>query len=84
MGKEVFSLGDLEHAARDHPDYIDDELKLFAFVGAWEEGEACEELDHDTAHAPHVDGLGVGEHAEHDLGSAVEPTLDICVHNLLI
>ena len=74
----------MKNARRDHANNIDDELELFPLISAGEEREAGEELDHDAAHAPHVDGLGVGEDAEHDLGGSVEPALDVGVHDLLV
>lgn len=74
----------MKNAWRDHPNNIDNELKLFPLISAGEERESSEELDHDAAHAPHVDGLGVGEDAEHDLGGSIEPALDVGVHDLLV
>ena len=74
----------MENARRDHANNIDNELELFPLISAGEEREASEEFDHDAAHAPHVDGLRVGEDAEHDLGGSVEPTLDVGVHDLLV
>lgn len=57
---------------------------MLSLVGPGKEGEAGEEFDHDAAHAPHVDGLRVREHPEHDLGCPVEPALYVCVHDLFV
>ena len=74
----------MKNAWRDHANNIDNELKLFSLICSGEEREPSEQLDHDAAHAPHVDGLSVGEDTEHDLGGSVEPTLDVGVHDLLV
>ena len=80
----MFSLWNLKNARRDHANNIDNELKLLSLISAGEEWESSEQLDHDAPHAPHVNGLSVGEDPEHDLGGSVEPTLDVGVHDLLI
>ena len=59
-------------------------MDLFALVRAREQGETREELDHDAAEGPHIDLLGVGEDAKHDVWCTVEPTLDVGVHNLVL
>jgi len=74
----------LKYAWRNHANNIYNELKLFSLISPGEEWEPSEQLDHDAAHAPHVDGLSVGEDSEHDLGGSVEPTLDVGVHDLLV
>lgn len=80
----MFSLWNLKYTRWDHANDIDNELKLFSLISSGEEWESSEELDHYASHAPHVNGLSVWEDSEHDLGGAVEPTLDVSVNNLLV
>ena len=84
LREEMLPLRNLEDISRYHTNHIDYELKLFSLVGTWEERESCEQLNHYTAHAPHVYGLSVWEYSQHNLWGTVEPTLYVCVHYLFI
>lgn len=59
-------------------------MDLFAFIGAWEKRETREKFNHDAAERPHVDLLGIGEHAEHNVWGPVESALNVGVHNLVL
>lgn len=54
-------------------------VQLLDFVTPIEDGVTGVQLDQDAAQGPHVDGSGVRE-AQHHLGAAVEPRLDVLEH----
>lgn len=74
----------MKDAWGDHAYDINNQLKLLSLVGARKEREPSEEFDHNASHAPHVDGLSVGEDSEHDLRGTIKPTLDVGIDNFFI
>jgi hypothetical protein len=67
-----------------HANNIYDQLELLCFLGTREEWESSVKLDHDATEAPHIDLLRVGEQPEDDIRGTIEPTLDVCVNNLVL
>ena len=59
----MLALRDLQDIRGYHPYHIYYQLKLFTLVCTGEQGEACEKLNHDAAHAPHIDTLRVWEYS---------------------
>ena len=59
-------------------------MNLLALVGAREQREPCKKLYHDAAERPHVDLLRVGEDSQHNVGGAIEPRLDVGVHDFIL
>ena len=76
--------GATEDAGIWHADHIDYQLDLLTLVRPRKQRKTSEELDHNAAEGPHVDLLGVGEHAQHNIGRSIESTLDIGVDDLVL
>lgn len=83
LSEQMLSTGPRQHGSVGEADHVDDQLDLFALIGAREQRETGKELNEDTAQTPHVNLLGVGEYAEHDIWGAVEARLDISVDNFV-
>lgn len=65
------------------PKHLHDTGKLLLFILSGENRIPSEEFGQDTAHTPHVDGHTV-RHAKNDFRGAIEPTLNVRVHLLVL
>ena len=81
LTKKVLASGSRKHTCIGHANHVNDKLHLFSFIGTRKQGEACEELDQDTAEAPHVNLLRIWEDSKHDIRCSVESALDVGVNN---
>jgi len=79
----VLSGRPAQHASVGHSNHINDELYLLSLVGAREQRETSEELNHDASKTPHIDLLSVWEDSEHNVGGSVESTLNVGVHDFI-
>ena len=71
-----------EHVVWRHATYLHDVRQLVDLGLSWEDGVARVQLSNDATEAPHVNAHSV-RYTQDDLGSAVEPRLDVRVDALV-